>query len=159
VHQVVQKKGNKNAQSKKAQKGACSRSSNQKESNGGGDGGNVQSSSTNYLSDDDSLSLEMTSCSNVSSASKKSSLSSPATGHGGAKARAGRGAATDPQSLYARVGRTMRELLHIFVAHLNLNFFLTVLLEQKRRERINERLKILQNLIPNGTKVSYLKTI
>ncbi|KAF2937877.1 hypothetical protein DAI22_03g080500 [Oryza sativa Japonica Group] len=122
---VVQKKGNKNAQSKKAQKGACSRSSNQKESNGGGDGGNVQSSSTNYLSDDDSLSLEMTSCSNVSSASKKSSLSSPATGHGGAKARAGRGAATDPQSLYAR----------------------------KRRERINERLKILQNLIPNGTKV------
>ncbi|KAL3734917.1 hypothetical protein ACJRO7_024139 [Eucalyptus globulus] len=41
------------------------------------------------------------------------------------KTRAGRGAATDPQSLYAR----------------------------KRRERINERLKILQNLIPNGTKV------
>ncbi|KAJ6730145.1 TRANSCRIPTION FACTOR BHLH83-RELATED [Salix viminalis] len=35
------------------------------------------------------------------------------------------GAATDPQSLYAR----------------------------KRRERINERLKILQNLVPNGTKV------
>lgn len=28
---------------------------------------------------------------------------------------------------------------------------------QKRRERINERLKILQNLVPNGTKVgSYL---
>lgn len=26
---------------------------------------------------------------------------------------------------------------------------------QKRRERINERLKILQNLIPNGTKASY----
>ncbi|KAI4375055.1 hypothetical protein MLD38_012969 [Melastoma candidum] len=43
----------------------------------------------------------------------------------GVKPRAGRGAATDPQSLYAR----------------------------KRRERINERLKILQNLIPNGTKV------
>ncbi|PKU80989.1 Transcription factor bHLH84 [Dendrobium catenatum] len=41
------------------------------------------------------------------------------------KKRAGRGSATDPQSLYAR----------------------------KRRERINERLKILQNLIPNGTKV------
>ncbi|XP_020579111.1 transcription factor bHLH84-like [Phalaenopsis equestris] len=39
--------------------------------------------------------------------------------------RAGRGSATDPQSLYAR----------------------------KRRERINERLKILQNLVPNGTKV------
>uniref|UniRef100_A0A0E0RJD8 BHLH domain-containing protein n=1 Tax=Oryza rufipogon TaxID=4529 RepID=A0A0E0RJD8_ORYRU len=41
------------------------------------------------------------------------------------KSRAGRGAATDPQSLYAR----------------------------KRRERINERLKTLQNLVPNGTKV------
>uniref|UniRef100_J3MMI9 BHLH domain-containing protein n=1 Tax=Oryza brachyantha TaxID=4533 RepID=J3MMI9_ORYBR len=40
-------------------------------------------------------------------------------------ARANRGAATDPQSLYAR----------------------------KRRERINERLRILQNLVPNGTKV------
>ncbi|TVU49389.1 hypothetical protein EJB05_00697, partial [Eragrostis curvula] len=42
-----------------------------------------------------------------------------------AKARAARGAATEPQSIYAR----------------------------KRRERINERLKILQNLVPNGTKV------
>ncbi|XP_057493247.1 transcription factor RSL2-like [Actinidia eriantha] len=41
------------------------------------------------------------------------------------KGRASRGSATDPQSLYAR----------------------------KRRERINERLKILQNLVPNGTKV------
>ncbi|XP_071694503.1 uncharacterized protein [Rutidosis leptorrhynchoides] len=41
------------------------------------------------------------------------------------KTRAGRGAATDPQSLYAR----------------------------KRRERINERLKVLQTLVPNGTKV------
>ncbi|KAK1405640.1 Basic helix-loop-helix transcription factor [Heracleum sosnowskyi] len=41
------------------------------------------------------------------------------------KARAGRGAATDPQSLYAR----------------------------KRRERINERLRTLQHLVPNGTKV------
>jgi hypothetical protein len=25
---------------------------------------------------------------------------------------------------------------------------------QKRRERINERLKVLQNLVPNGTKAS-----
>ncbi|KAJ9567615.1 hypothetical protein OSB04_003581 [Centaurea solstitialis] len=41
------------------------------------------------------------------------------------KTRAGRGAATDPQSIYAR----------------------------KRRERINERLRILQTLVPNGTKV------
>ncbi|KAL8172284.1 hypothetical protein V2J09_024088 [Rumex salicifolius] len=41
------------------------------------------------------------------------------------KTRACRGSATDPQSLYAR----------------------------KRRERINERLRILQGLVPNGTKV------
>ncbi|XP_057975323.1 transcription factor RSL3 [Malania oleifera] len=41
------------------------------------------------------------------------------------KTRTSRGSATDPQSLYAR----------------------------KRRERINERLRILQNLVPNGTKV------
>ncbi|KAM3688453.1 hypothetical protein ACB098_10G154100 [Castanea mollissima] len=41
------------------------------------------------------------------------------------KTRASRGSATDPQSLYAR----------------------------KRRERINERLRILQDLVPNGTKV------
>ncbi|KEH27330.1 transcription factor [Medicago truncatula] len=43
------------------------------------------------------------------------------------KSRSSRGPATDPQSLYAR----------------------------KRRERINERLKILQNLVPNGTKVTF----
>ncbi|CAI9763056.1 unnamed protein product [Fraxinus pennsylvanica] len=41
------------------------------------------------------------------------------------KARSSKGSATDPQSLYAR----------------------------KRRERINERLRILQNIVPNGTKV------
>uniref|UniRef100_A0A7C9AVZ9 BHLH domain-containing protein n=1 Tax=Opuntia streptacantha TaxID=393608 RepID=A0A7C9AVZ9_OPUST len=41
------------------------------------------------------------------------------------KKRASRGAATDPQSLYAR----------------------------RRRMRINERLRILQSLVPNGTKV------
>ncbi|KAL9237976.1 hypothetical protein vseg_012461 [Gypsophila vaccaria] len=41
------------------------------------------------------------------------------------KKRASRGEATDPQSLYAR----------------------------RRRQRINERLRILQTLVPNGTKV------
>ncbi|KAL6867640.1 hypothetical protein ACP4OV_015664 [Aristida adscensionis] len=111
----AQKKAKK-APSKKAA-AACARGSNQQDESNGVDG-NVQSSS-NYLSDDDSL--EMTACSNASSASKKSS----SRGEHGAKARAGRGAATDPQSLYAR----------------------------KRRERINERLKVLQNLVPNGTKV------
>ncbi|KAJ6315211.1 hypothetical protein OIU78_018654 [Salix suchowensis] len=56
-----------------------------------------------------------------------SSLSSKGTAtlNSSGKSRASRGAATDPQSLYAR----------------------------KRRERINERLRILQNLVPNGTKV------
>jgi len=29
-----------------------------------------------------------------------------------------------------------------------------LLVMQKRRERINERLKVLQNLVPNGTKAS-----
>ncbi|EOY15746.1 hypothetical protein QUC31_000699 [Theobroma cacao] len=52
------------------------------------------------------------------------SKASPALNLNG-KTRASRGSATDPQSLYAR----------------------------KRRERINERLRILQNLVPNGTKV------
>ncbi|WVZ55910.1 hypothetical protein U9M48_006511 [Paspalum notatum var. saurae] len=110
----AQKHKGKNSQSKKAQKG--SRGNQLEESNGGE--GNVahQQCSGNYLSDDDDDSLEMTACSNVSSASKKSSS-------GGGKARAGRGAATDPQSLYAR----------------------------KRRERINERLKILQNLVDIST--------
>ncbi|XP_049342910.1 transcription factor bHLH84-like [Solanum verrucosum] len=41
------------------------------------------------------------------------------------KSRASRGSATDSQSLYAR----------------------------KRREKINQRLRILQSLVPNGTKV------
>ncbi|TYK29473.1 transcription factor bHLH84-like [Cucumis melo var. makuwa] len=50
-------------------------------------------------------------------------ITSSSTSNG--KPRASRGSATDPQSLYAR----------------------------KRRERINERLRILQSLVPNGTKV------
>lgn len=91
----TQKKG-KNSQTKKAQKGVCSRGNREESSNGDG---NVQCSGNYLLSDDDSL--EMTACSNVSSASRKSSSS------GGGKARAGRGAATDPQSLYARVTRNL----------------------------------------------------
>ncbi|KAG7030945.1 Transcription factor bHLH84, partial [Cucurbita argyrosperma subsp. argyrosperma] len=57
------------------------------------------------------------------SSSSSSKGSASLTSNG--KPRASRGSATDPQSLYAR----------------------------KRRERINERLKILQSLVPNGTKV------
>ncbi|XP_064988495.1 transcription factor RSL2-like isoform X3 [Musa acuminata AAA Group] len=99
------KKG-KNAQSKKAQKsgGSC----NEEESNGDM---NPQSSCC-YTSEDDS---------NGSQELKGAAASLNSNG----KTRAGRGSATDPQSLYAR----------------------------KRRERINERLRILQTLVPNGTKV------
>ncbi|XP_020167813.1 uncharacterized protein [Aegilops tauschii subsp. strangulata] len=46
-------------------------------------------------------------------------------GGGTMKARAGRGSAADPQSLYAK----------------------------RRREKINDRLRALQKLVPNGTKV------
>ncbi|KAL6637918.1 hypothetical protein ACP70R_025490 [Stipagrostis hirtigluma subsp. patula] len=67
------------------------------------------------------------SCSGNESNCSEVNRGSGAHGGGGsnAKPRAGKGAATDPQSLYAR----------------------------RRRERINERLKILQKLVPNGTKV------
>ncbi|XP_076906654.1 transcription factor RSL2-like [Bidens hawaiensis] len=70
--------------------------------------GNVQSSSSCSSEDDSNASQELNGGEIVTE-----------------KTRAGRGAATDPQSIYAR----------------------------KRRERINERLRILQTLVPNGTKV------
>ncbi|KAG6436290.1 hypothetical protein SASPL_101176 [Salvia splendens] len=73
-----------------------------------------QSSSSGCYSEDES---------NASKSSSSSRRSGAQDMKG--KARASRGSATDPQSLYAR----------------------------KRRERINERLRILQNLVPNGTKV------
>ncbi|PON54283.1 Basic helix-loop-helix transcription factor [Parasponia andersonii] len=77
-------------------------------------------SSSSYSSEDDNASQENT---NGGETSDVKSLSGAVNLNG--KARASRGSATDPQSLYAR----------------------------KRRERINERLRILQNLVPNGTKV------
>ncbi|XP_057783005.1 transcription factor bHLH84-like [Salvia miltiorrhiza] len=73
-----------------------------------------QSSSSGCCSEDESNGVK-------SSSSSRRSGAQDVKG----KARASRGSATDPQSLYAR----------------------------KRRERINERLRILQNLVPNGTKV------
>ncbi|KAL8138490.1 hypothetical protein V2J09_004491 [Rumex salicifolius] len=63
------------------------------------------------------------SCSSEDESNLSLELNNGASSNG--KSRASRGSATDPQSLYAR----------------------------KRRERINERLKILQTLVPNGTKV------
>ncbi|XP_011074590.1 transcription factor bHLH85-like [Sesamum indicum] len=74
-------------------------------------GGNGQSSSPCSSEED---------CSNASQELNESKQSASK-----GKAKVTRGAATDPQSLYAR----------------------------RRRERINERLRILQNLVPNGTKV------
>ncbi|XP_058068735.1 transcription factor bHLH84-like [Magnolia sinica] len=80
---------------------------------------NAQSSSSCSSEDDSNASQELNG--GGSSSNSKGSAALNLNG----KTRAGRGAATDPQSLYAR----------------------------KRRERINERLRILQNLVPNGTKV------
>ncbi|KAG5251200.1 transcription factor bHLH [Salix suchowensis] len=92
------KKSKKHVLSEKNQKNLPNISHDEEESNAGPDG----QSSRSCSSEDDNASQDSDS-----------------------KTRATRGAATDPQSLYAR----------------------------KRRERINERLKILQNLVPNGTKV------
>lgn len=46
----------------------------------------------------------------------------------------------------------MQEPYALGVYYLLTMFFHYVIL-QKRREKINERLRILQNLVPNGTKV------
>nr|GMD93861.1 transcription factor bHLH85-like [Ipomoea batatas] len=75
-------------------------------------GQNTQSSSCSSIDDESNASQELLNGGMENSESK-------------GKSRASRGAATDPQSLYAR----------------------------RRREKINERLRILQNLVPNGTKV------
>ncbi|KAI4375566.1 hypothetical protein MLD38_013421 [Melastoma candidum] len=80
---------------------------------------NGHGSSVRYLEDDSFASKDQHAGS--TSSSKDPTEDVPIKG----KARAGRGSATDPQSLYAR----------------------------KRRERINERLRVLQSLVPNGTKV------
>ncbi|KAJ3674347.1 hypothetical protein LUZ60_004963 [Juncus effusus] len=69
--------------------------------------------------------LDGSSCNNGYNSDDDSNGSGSMSPRSKGKARAGRGSATDPQSLYAR----------------------------KRREKINERLRILQNIVPNGTKV------
>ncbi|KAK1391565.1 putative ROOT HAIR DEFECTIVE 6-LIKE 2 [Heracleum sosnowskyi] len=80
---------------------------------------NGQSSSTYSSEDDSNASQELNNGATTSDSTEAAAFNSSG------KPRACRGAATDPQSLYAR----------------------------KRREKINERLRILQNLVPNGTKV------
>ncbi|TKY57885.1 Transcription factor bHLH85 [Spatholobus suberectus] len=81
---------------------------------------------TNAGSDGQSSSSNMSEDDNASKENSGGATSdSKSVLNSNGKTRASRGSATDPQSLYAR----------------------------KRRERINERLRILQNLVPNGTKV------
>ncbi|KAB1208377.1 Transcription factor bHLH84 [Morella rubra] len=92
---------------------------------------------TSNIEGDDNLGLERQSSSSCSSeddsnashelngATPSSSAKENAPLNLKGKTRARRGSASDPQSVYAR----------------------------KRRERINERLRILQSLVPNGTKV------
>ncbi|XVF44991.1 hypothetical protein PTKIN_Ptkin02bG0169700 [Pterospermum kingtungense] len=103
-----------NARSKKNQ-GSVSATNNDEDGNAGLNG---QTSASCSSEDDSNASQDLNG--GVTSSSK-----GEAAVNLNGKTRASRGAATDPQSLYAR----------------------------KRRERINERLRILQNLVPNGTKV------
>ncbi|XP_075485572.1 uncharacterized protein LOC142525236 [Primulina tabacum] len=104
------KKNKTNMQSKKNKKAVQNNNDVGEENNGGVNG---QSSSSCSSEDNSNASQDLNEGSNSEAKNSKG------------KARASRGSATDPQSLYAR----------------------------RRRERINERLKILQNLVPNGTKV------
>ncbi|KAK7291066.1 hypothetical protein RIF29_05935 [Crotalaria pallida] len=80
---------------------------------------------SNTRSDGHSSSSNITEDDNVSQENRGAATSGSKSLNSNGKTRASRGTATDPQSLYAR----------------------------KRRERINERLRILQNLVPNGAKV------
>ncbi|XP_021892306.1 transcription factor bHLH84-like [Carica papaya] len=117
-------KRNVRVKKEKNQKSSVSTASDKEEDiNGGGNNNYKQSSSSCCSEEDDSngSSQEINGGTTTSSLSSKGKAALNVNG----KTRANRGAATDPQSLYAR----------------------------KRRERINERLRILQSLVPNGTKV------
>ncbi|XWS68123.1 hypothetical protein CRYUN_Cryun04dG0063400 [Craigia yunnanensis] len=107
-------KNRRNARSKKNQS-SFSTTNNDEDGNAGLNG----QSSASFSSEDDSNASQELNGGVTSSSKGDAALNLKG------KTRASRGAATDPQSLYAR----------------------------KRRERINERLRILQNLVPNGTKV------
>ncbi|TMW86549.1 hypothetical protein EJD97_021236 [Solanum chilense] len=113
--QDAQKSTKKKAQPKKGKKNQkmtqINNEEGEEETNNNADNQIAQSSSCCSSEDDSNASQEL----------NGGTVSSNTKG----KSRASRGAATDPQSLYAR----------------------------RRRERINERLRILQNLVPNGTKV------
>ncbi|KAJ4812509.1 basic helix-loop-helix (bHLH) DNA-binding superfamily protein [Rhynchospora pubera] len=122
--EAVKKKARALTPAQKSEKKTSSKKG-QKRANGGEDeqnnGAINKQSLSCYSSDNESNGSQENNASGVTSSRSKGSSALNLNG----KSRAGRGSATDPQSLYAR----------------------------KRRERINERLRILQNLVPNGTKV------
>ncbi|KAI4367133.1 hypothetical protein MLD38_022903 [Melastoma candidum] len=111
-------KTKRNVKSKKKQNVGLPSSPDEIDVNGGV---NYHDSGVRYQEDDSAASKDQHAGS--TSSSKDPTTDVPIKGK--ARARAGRGSSTDPQSLYAR----------------------------KRRERINERLRVLQSLVPNGTKV------
>ncbi|XP_062107069.1 transcription factor RSL2-like [Humulus lupulus] len=113
-------KSKRNVRSRKSKKQLALMSDNEEDGNNAGtDKGHSNSSLSEEQHSNDSLDEEL--------GERALSLSpkEPTALNLSGKARASRGSATDPQSVYAR----------------------------KRREKINERLKVLQNLVPNGTKV------
>ncbi|CAL5377487.1 unnamed protein product [Camellia sinensis] len=112
-----------NVKSRKNQKVVSGNNNNEDNNNNGGGINNQASSSC--CSEDAQYSNGSQEQQNGGMTTSSSSKGAAATLNLNGKSRASRRSATDPQSLYAR----------------------------KRRERINERLKILQNLVPNGTKV------
>ncbi|XP_019152414.1 PREDICTED: transcription factor bHLH85-like [Ipomoea nil] len=106
------KRNNANSKTKKNPKNMTENSNGEEyDSNTIMSANNAVQSSSCYSSEDDSIASQ--------------DLINPGSTTSNGKTRASRGAATDPQSLYAR----------------------------RRREKINERLRILQSLVPNGTKV------
>uniref|UniRef100_A0A803NNW0 BHLH domain-containing protein n=1 Tax=Cannabis sativa TaxID=3483 RepID=A0A803NNW0_CANSA len=113
-------KHKRNVKSRKSKKQVALMSDNEEDGNSAGtDKGHSNSSLSEEQHSNDSVDEEL--------GERALSLSpkEPTALNLSGKARASRGSATDPQSVYAR----------------------------KRREKINERLKVLQNLVPNGTKV------
>ncbi|KAK3020748.1 hypothetical protein RJ639_047876 [Escallonia herrerae] len=141
-------KNKKNVQPKKNEKHAQNGSNGEETNNAGLNG----HGSTCYSSEDDSNASQ-----ELNGGATSDSKGSAALNSNG-KTRASRGSATDPQSLYARVGNlpctivsflTFSSSMVLFVN--GVSFYSSNL--QKRRERINERLRILQNIVPNGTKV------
>jgi hypothetical protein len=67
------------------------------------------------------------------------------------------GPAKDPQSIAAKVCFNISRLTRFQykITNLALKLSKMILIPQNRRERISERLKMLQDLVPNGSKVDF----